>query len=395
MSSAAIIFAEQLVGRGHGLPLWRPEPTKFGEVLIGDVGFVDEGAFYRLFNAMRRQDDPINRRGVPEEFVVLSVNLDDLLHTDEEYLSPGPVHTATTTAHSLEAGAGAGCGSVVYGQLVISCYKLNEPPHRNVADASYAFNCQGTKGAIAVLGGCGRQERILRNRTFYDYIRRYHSSWCAFAESKGHMLQPSAIVLVSGYVKTSEWALATINNYQRSHSLSFSASVGAYASAKFRYSADRDVQMSMEQRCGPRRINFQSTEGHLPMNQCLFLRYYKIKNRLIGPPKVIVQADYKDILDSTDEGSSFRSPLGPSSSSRGISSWSFGRAHKDGQRSRANDTAPELDRPGSSSSTISVQEIPETSEDMVVSCVVHSRRKRSSARIIASRASRIPFRLHP
>lgn len=96
-SCAAVVYAEQLVGRGYGLPLWHPEPAEpFGEVEIGDVGYVSEGTFIRLFNALRPADDPINADGVPEGFVMLRPN-PRLLRSGEQHVSPGPICTTTTT----------------------------------------------------------------------------------------------------------------------------------------------------------------------------------------------------------------------------------------------------------------------------------------------------------
>jgi hypothetical protein len=46
----------------HGYPLWRPDPANFYQhVSIGDVGYVKEGYFVRIFNAMLPWDDPSNR----------------------------------------------------------------------------------------------------------------------------------------------------------------------------------------------------------------------------------------------------------------------------------------------------------------------------------------------
>ena len=98
VSTPADIYAEQLIPLGYGYPLWQPEPTKHGEVLIGDVGFISGGCFYRLFNAMLPQDDPINARGVPEEFQVLEVDNTELLHAKDEFLPPGPLHTTSVTS---------------------------------------------------------------------------------------------------------------------------------------------------------------------------------------------------------------------------------------------------------------------------------------------------------
>lgn len=103
--SFAYIYTEQLLSRGYGLPLWRPEPTKFGEVHNGDVGFVEDGRFYRLFNVMSSPDHPLNKWGVPDDFVKLKVNEDLHFHTEEHYLPPGPICITSTTWKKVEVEA--------------------------------------------------------------------------------------------------------------------------------------------------------------------------------------------------------------------------------------------------------------------------------------------------
>lgn len=90
MGLAAEVYAEQLLSKAHGLPLWIPEPSKFGEVLIGDVGYVYDGSFYRLFNVTFPQDHPVNSGGVPEDFKVLEYD-PRLLHRVEQYLPAGAI----------------------------------------------------------------------------------------------------------------------------------------------------------------------------------------------------------------------------------------------------------------------------------------------------------------
>ena len=41
-----------------GRPLWEPDPAEYGAVQVGDVGFIREGYFYRLFNALPPRDRP-------------------------------------------------------------------------------------------------------------------------------------------------------------------------------------------------------------------------------------------------------------------------------------------------------------------------------------------------
>ena len=77
MVAAWDIYAQQLMHLGHGHALWGPEPSpNLGEVHIGDVGYLRDGCFNLLFNAMLPADDPVNsKRGVPEDFEVFSLLL--------------------------------------------------------------------------------------------------------------------------------------------------------------------------------------------------------------------------------------------------------------------------------------------------------------------------------
>ena len=60
------IYREQLSSKYHGLALWDPKPVENlhkqpGHVSIGDVGYLDNGAFMRMFNVTLPWDDPSNR----------------------------------------------------------------------------------------------------------------------------------------------------------------------------------------------------------------------------------------------------------------------------------------------------------------------------------------------
>ena len=76
MDTAWDIYAQRLMHLGHGHPLWGPEPCgRFGEVRLGDVGYLQDGHFCFLFNAMRTAEDLVNSQsqlGVPPNFVVFA-----------------------------------------------------------------------------------------------------------------------------------------------------------------------------------------------------------------------------------------------------------------------------------------------------------------------------------
>ena len=68
---SASVYAEQLASKGRGIPMWYPEPSGSGEVEIGDIGFLHNGGFHRLFNVTVGRDHPFNVDGVPDNFVPL------------------------------------------------------------------------------------------------------------------------------------------------------------------------------------------------------------------------------------------------------------------------------------------------------------------------------------
>ena len=60
------IYREQLSSLYQGLALWNPKPVENlhkqpGHVSIGDVGYLDNGAFIRMFNVTLPWNDPSNR----------------------------------------------------------------------------------------------------------------------------------------------------------------------------------------------------------------------------------------------------------------------------------------------------------------------------------------------
>ena len=62
-------YAEQLFPQGHGYPLWMPDPDpSAGEVRIGDVGWIDQGGCFQLFNSTRNPDDRQVQGSVPSDF---------------------------------------------------------------------------------------------------------------------------------------------------------------------------------------------------------------------------------------------------------------------------------------------------------------------------------------
>ena len=84
------VYRDQLTSLYRGLALWKPKPLKefYDQVSIGDVGYICEGEFIRMFNVMLPWDDKSNKiLGEPMQY---------------EPLSCGPF--ANTRRGSLDAG---------------------------------------------------------------------------------------------------------------------------------------------------------------------------------------------------------------------------------------------------------------------------------------------------
>jgi len=58
------VYQDQLTALSHGLALWNPSPQKkiYDNVSIGDVGYLHEGTFIRLFNVTLPWDHPSNQK---------------------------------------------------------------------------------------------------------------------------------------------------------------------------------------------------------------------------------------------------------------------------------------------------------------------------------------------
>ena len=91
------IYREQLSSQHHGLALWDPSPLQGlfndpGHVSIGDVGYLDNGAFVRIFNVKLPRDSPSNSFiEIPEGYKPLEPEHFDNVRRgevrQEEYLS--------------------------------------------------------------------------------------------------------------------------------------------------------------------------------------------------------------------------------------------------------------------------------------------------------------------
>jgi hypothetical protein len=92
------VYRERLSSLYHGYALWEPEPVKrlYNKVSIGDVGYVYNGFFYRMFNVTRQWGHPSNqklRASKPAHYKPMREYVFDDIHESRfskgDYHSPG------------------------------------------------------------------------------------------------------------------------------------------------------------------------------------------------------------------------------------------------------------------------------------------------------------------
>ena len=92
------VYQKLLTSLSHGIALWNPNPVEglYDRVSIGDVGYICDGSFIRMFNVMLPWDDPSNEKlGKPGEFESLDeIILDNTRRTEFDPVDHHSTHVA-------------------------------------------------------------------------------------------------------------------------------------------------------------------------------------------------------------------------------------------------------------------------------------------------------------
>ena len=92
----------------YGHALWEPDPGNlYPAVEVGDVGYICEGKFHRLFNVFLPTNHPSHRNfGVPEYHEELTLNMEN--HINIGKLSPNNFCSARVTSIPVSERLAAG-----------------------------------------------------------------------------------------------------------------------------------------------------------------------------------------------------------------------------------------------------------------------------------------------
>ncbi|KAI0350573.1 hypothetical protein OH77DRAFT_1412848 [Trametes cingulata] len=260
------IYTEQLIHLGYGYPLWVPDPAPgAAQVQIGDVGWVNDGEFISLFNALRGEDDAQPRGGVPVDHVPLDVR-------DLSILGPrDKIWQRVLCSRSIRKLDVSGGMSASAPSSSLSC------------EVNFNFECTDDAGALLFLSPSGRTEDILSRRRILDYMESHFDRWLEFANDRlGLGLREEQIMFVSGTTKTSRWGVAAFKGKARNKQGAVVGSLGSVASADFSMTIS-DAQLSTgHYRAGPPGLGVSGGAMAAPraeFDQCVFIHYYKRKKR--------------------------------------------------------------------------------------------------------------------
>ncbi|KAI0350481.1 hypothetical protein OH77DRAFT_1069180 [Trametes cingulata] len=193
-----VTYAEQLRSLGYGLPLWVPDPSPGrGPVRIGDVGWVHEGEFLPLFNALRGPEDGQPRGAVPVDFKPLD-KAELLIEGPRQKISQTMLCSRSIRLTSVSAEL---LGSIGNGSGAID----------------FSFNCHDDAGALLLLSPSVEAcDSILLRRRIAAYINANFDSWLEFANAHlGLDLREEDIRFVCGTKMTSQWAVAAFHGSYR------------------------------------------------------------------------------------------------------------------------------------------------------------------------------------
>ncbi|EIN11258.1 hypothetical protein PUNSTDRAFT_131428 [Punctularia strigosozonata HHB-11173 SS5] len=270
--AAAEVYAQQLYRLGHGLSAWEPEH----EVQIGDVGFIQDGRFIKLFNATRAENDPCQRLGVPPYFTPLDLPA-HLRDDPYKYFDPMVLHTR----------------SVKNVQVDIDSSNASLIPF----GAGFRFECCNDLGAVLVLKQKAMRQNLRDSRVVRQYIRDNVDSWYEFANDLGFRVSEGDIFMVRGCDKTSEWAVAAFAERSADAGISFNGGYVVDAGVRVAVTGSWGWFCSAEHRSGP-----ETAKDPAEFDQTVFIRVWKFRRFPFRiPTRISAAAEPRDgFFDGSD-----------------------------------------------------------------------------------------------
>ncbi|KAJ7663617.1 hypothetical protein B0H17DRAFT_991423, partial [Mycena rosella] len=188
------LYTRLLLPRGHGFPLFHPQPfddlplesRRIGTE-IGHVGVItSDGSFDFLFNICRSADDPFNRFGVPEGFEQVNLDPEDVASRAQYHRPGSDISNTKISKRRLDLDMGVDSNTAV----------------------------------LLLPDGASRTD-LRRKKRFRDYVLKHAQSWYAFVNGVlERMVDNGDLYLVTGIDKSASWSVAAVENHSEDGNIS-------------------------------------------------------------------------------------------------------------------------------------------------------------------------------
>ncbi|PIL36332.1 transporter [Ganoderma sinense ZZ0214-1] len=289
------IYAKQLLAMRQGYPLWHPEIERERglEIKVGDVGYLHEGAFIRIFNATLPGDHEDHEMfGVPHDHKPFKVN--KFLRREQAGVIESHLCSRSVSSFGLEGSAAIPTTPV---------------------GAGMKFQCSDEQGAFVFMNVPAEKKQMLPSLKLIPFIRTNVDRWHEHVQSQLDLeIARDQIIFVSGVTKTEDWGLGAFVSHAKGGEVAFAAQVpffqgtfsvqhqvartgniqhrarplplplpgdrdaGSIRSARPSIEGGREGA-SMEGPSSPGRASTASLAGQVKRDQTLFFHYYKMKAR--------------------------------------------------------------------------------------------------------------------
>ncbi|KAF8264370.1 hypothetical protein EI94DRAFT_1703308 [Lactarius quietus] len=227
-TDATLLRGQKRQPKEAGYALWEPSPGDLYDVAsVGDVGYISQGRFNRLFNILLPADDPSHENfGVPEYH--------------EQFQPKVPRHLISDP------------GEVV-------------------------FSCTENPGAVLSLPIEAKQENTVVREDFGKWMIKHIDQWFAWTQGLGlEINKMEDIVLLTGTDRTKSWANVAFLGGQADARVSFGVEAThteTHTKINWQFSPERKTGATVWHR-GPSGEN-------LPEDQCIFIRGFRVRKRMI------------------------------------------------------------------------------------------------------------------
>ncbi|KAF8492163.1 hypothetical protein F5888DRAFT_924496 [Russula emetica] len=286
-------YREQLWPLYQGLALWKPNPGDlYDRVSIGDVGYVSEGAFIRMFNVRLPWDDESNRTfGIPDRY---------------DPLGFGHLNIRRETFGEVDH----------YSRCVFRDENANNMQAASPEQADgVAYSCPG-RGALLSLPHGGCREDAVQMKIFEKYIQDNVVSWFIWAQNNQLGVERMEdLILVSGCTLVTTWAAAVFMDRTIGAEISLASRTLSNGGANFVWSNFRGPIVHHNSRFDPH--NSSTTP-----DQCVFIKGFRAKRVLFRIKPLRAAAEpLPDDPDNRRDGDIHVTPVPGVSKVRGLSIW--------------------------------------------------------------------------